>query len=268
MSVATSRSKPEATTISAVLHLVVFGGLIFYAWWSQRVDTDDAPIFELVAGPGNDWAAEQAPTTTEVTEPTVTLELPKPRPRPVAPPPPKPLPRETPPPPVQKAPPAPVQPAPKPVKPAEPKREKVSFDQFAQQHGAPKTQKVAAPKPIKAKTIDVGQIMSATKIITTGAGGTAMTAQEVSLSKRYVAFIIQQIRDSVERAGITDLREVGVRFSVSASGAVSGASVTRSSGSSSFDQAVLKAFRDLPNMGAPPTKRAEVFTTVIRLTER
>ena len=109
--------------------------------------------------------------------------------------------------------------------------------------------------------------MSDTNIISAGAGGTAMTADEVSLSKRYVAMIVQRIRDALEREGISDVRDAGVRFSVSVRGEISNATITRSSGSSSFDRAVLSALRSIPAVGSPPTKRAEVFQTVIRLTE-
>ena len=198
-------------------------------------------------------------TTTAVTTPTVTLDIPEPTPRPVVQP--KPLPKPEPPKPEPK--PVEQKPAPVVIKPApekppvkiEPAREKVSFADFAKEHGAPKQQVVKAPPPIKAKSINLDRVMSSTNVITTGAGGTAMTSNELSMSKRYVAMIIQRIR------------EAGVRFSVSVHGAISDASITSSSGSTDFDRAVLAAFRDIRPFGSPPTGRAEVFTTVIRLTE-
>lgn len=271
MSTASSSPMPRSAGLSAFLHVAVFGLMVFYAWWSQRVDETPPPPFELVAGPGDNYAATEAPTTTAVTTPAVTLDIPEPKPRPVVQP--KPLPQPEPPKPEPKPverKPAPVviQPAPeKPPVKIEPAREKVSFAEFAKEHGAPKQQVVKAPPPIKAKSINLDRVMSSTNVITTGAGGTAMTSNELSLSKRYVAMIIQRIRDALERAGINDLREAGVKFSVSTQGAISDASITRSSGSTEFDRAVLAAFRDIRPIGSPPTGRAEVFTTVIRLTE-
>lgn len=240
--------------------------MVFFAWWSQRVDNEPPAPFILVAGPGENYAADQAPTITREVEPTVELNLPELTPRP-KPPPPRPQPREQLPPPIEKATPAPPKIEPAPEKPAESQRQKVTFDQFAQQHGAPKPRQVSAPKPIKPKTIDVSRLMSDTAIVTAGAGGETMTTTQVSLSKRYVAQIIEMIRLSIEQAGINELRDVGVRFSVSATGTISDVRVTRSSGSAAFDRAVLDAFRDIRPIGPPPTERAEVFTTVIRLTE-
>lgn len=265
-----SSPMPRSAGLSAFMHFLVFGLMIFYAWWAQRVDRTPPPPFELVAGPGDNYMATQAPTTTAELTPTVSLDIPEPTPRP-----PQPQPRPTPPPPqpqpkvIEKKPtPVKIEPAPeKPPVKIEPAREKVSFDDFKQTHGAPKTQTVRAPKPFKAKTINLESVMSSTNVITTGAGGTAMTSNELSMSKRYVGLIIQRIRDALERAGINDLREAGVRFSVSTQGAISDVSITRSSGSGDFDRAVIEAFRSIRPIGPPPTGRAEVFSTVIRLTE-
>lgn len=259
---------PRAVSLSAFLHVSALGLMLFLAWWSQRVDKEPPAVFELVAGAGDNYAAEQAPTTTQEVTPSVNVTLPEPLPEyvPPKPPPPRPQPK-----PIERAPEpktlkiekAPEKP---PVK-IEPAREKVSFDDFKSEHGAPKTQKVRAPKPIKAKSINVNRVMASTNIITAGAGGTTMTANEISLSQRYVAMIIQRIRESLEEAGIMDLREAGVQFSVSVQGAISGARITQSSGSATFDRAVLAAFQNIRPIGPPPTNRAEVFKTVIRLTE-
>ena len=164
-----------------------------------------------------------------------------------------------------------IKPAPeKPVLKIEEVREKVSFADFAQQHGKP-TAKTSTkpPAPIKTRSIDVGKVTSAAETkVTVGAGGTAMTTQELALSKAYVALIIQRIRQSLEAAGINDVRSAGVEFRVSLEGAISNARIVAPSGSSKFDQAVLAAFRSIRPIGRPPTGKAEKFETVIRLTER
>ncbi|MBT5901148.1 MAG: TonB family protein [Opitutaceae bacterium] len=268
MSATTANYMPRGLSLSAVLHLAAIGALIFVAWWSQRIDQEPPAVFQIVAGPGDDYTATTAPTTTQEVAPSVNVDLPEPLPK-YVPPPPKILPPpQTP---IERAPePAPpvVERAPETPAPVIKRAPtKVSYQDFTQEHGAPKTPQVKAAPPIKLKPINVNRIMSDTNIISAGAGGTAMTADEVSLSKRYVAMIVQRIRDALEREGISDVRDAGVRFSVSVRGEISNATITRSSGSSSFDRAVLSALRSIPAVGSPPTKRAEVFQTVIRLTE-
>lgn len=268
MSATTANYMPRGLSLSAVLHLGALGALIFVAWWSQRIDQDPPAVFKIVAGPGNDYTATEAPTTTAEVAPSVNVDLPEPLPKYV---PPKPVPAPVQPKPIERVPeptPAPIERVPeKPAPPIERAPTKVSYQDFTQEHGAPKTPTVKAPPPIKLKQINVDRIVSETDVISEGAGGTAMTAHEVSLSKRYVAMIVQRIRDALERQGINDVRDAGVRFSVSVRGEISDARITRSSGSSTFDRAVLSALRNIPAVGSPPTKRAEVFQTVIRLTE-
>lgn len=277
MSNASTAPLPRSLGMSALLHCLLFSSLIVAAWWVRRTEEPPPAVFELVAGAGDNYAATEAPTTTEEM-PEVTLKLPEPLPEP-KPQPPRPQPRVQPkPPPPRPTPrvvekkPAPVKIIPVPEKPVlkiEPVREKVSFDDFAQQHGKPTVKTTTKPPaPIKTRSIDVGKITSATATkVTVGAGGTAMTTQELSLSKAYVALIIQRIRQALEAAGINDVRSAGVQFQVSLSGAISNARIVDSSGSGKFDQAVLAAFRSIRPIGRPPTGRAEKFETVIRLTE-
>lgn len=268
MSAVASNIMPRGFGLSALLHLVALGAILLLAWWSQRVDDTPDVIFEVVAGPGDNYAATQAPTIAREVPPSVSVDLPEPLPKYV---PPEPVPVPPTPVPIERVPepvPPPIQQVPVQAAPVfKPAPEQTSFDAFKTDYGAPKTQTVRQLQPIKVKSIDVGQIMADTSIITVGAGGTAMTANEVSLSKRYVAMIVERIRDALERAGISDVRDAGVRFSVSVGGKISDARITRASGSSEFDRAVLAAFQNIPAVGSPPTKRAEIFQTVIRLTE-
>jgi colicin import membrane protein len=281
MSNASSGPLPRSFGLSALLHSMLVGALIFTAWWSRRQEKPPEAIFELVAGPGDNYAATEAPTTTAEV-PNVTLRLPEPLPEPKPrPPQPQPKPQPEPPPPkpapkpVEKKPtptPTPIKIEPVPEKPPikiEEVREKVSFSDFAKENGKPTAKPTTRPPtPIKTQSINVGKITAAAEnTVTVGAGGTAMTTQEINLSKAYVALIIQRIRQSMEAAGINDVRSVGVEFRVSLRGAISNARIIKSSGNSKFDQAVLAAFRSIRPIGEPPTGRAEIFRTVIRLTE-
>ena len=268
---------PRSLGLSAFLHVALVGLLVFAAWWSRRVEKEQPAVFELVAGAGDNYAATEAATTTEEV-PDITLKLPEPLPEP-EPLPPQPQPRvipKPPPPKVQpkvvekKPPPIKIEPVPeKPPLKIEPVPEKVSFADFAQEHGKPAPKAPPkAPAPIRTKSINVGKVTAAVEsTVKVGAGGMAMTTQEVELSKAYVALIIQRIRQSMEAAGINDVRSAGVEFRVSLDGAISNARVIDSSGSSKFDQAVIAAFRSIRPIGRPPTGRAEVFKTVIRLRE-
>ncbi|GAB5560073.1 MAG: hypothetical protein SynsKO_17200 [Synoicihabitans sp.] len=270
MSATANSAMPRSVTLSAFLHMLVIGGVVFLAWWSQRVDREPPAIFELVGGDGQNYMAEQAPTLTAETTPRIDVTLPEPLPEYV---PPKPVVVHTPPPPITRVPEPTktlVMPKQEPKEPPvriEQVKEPVSFDDFQKQHGTPKPRPVAKPKTIAPRTIDVSRLVADTNIITEGAGGTAMTAREESLTKRYVAQILQAIQRAMEQAGINDVRDAGVKFNVSATGVISDASITRSSGSREFDRAILSAFRTIRPLGAPPTNRAESFSTVIRFTE-
>jgi colicin import membrane protein len=269
---------PRSIGLSVLLHLAILVALLVAAWWSQQIDDDTPVIFELVAGEGDNYAATEAPTTTE-SLPTITLTLPEPLPEPVRiqPTPTPPRPQPTPPKPVpvpkavEKTPtPIKVKPVPeaKPVV-AEPVPKTVSFAEFAKQNGTPTPTVVKAPAPIRAPKINVGKVTSAAESsVKVGAGGTAMTASEVNLSAAYKALIVQRIRQALEAAGINDVREADVEFYVNLEGAISNAQIIKSSGSSKFDQAVISAFRSIRPLGRPPTGRAETLTTTIRLRER
>lgn len=271
MSTAALHVRPQSAFLSAALHAGLILLLLLFAWWAQR-EVEQPMEFELVAGEGDNYAATEAPTSAETASPPVALNVPVPKPLPPTPKP-RPIERQpdpTPPKVVEKKP-ADIKIEPAPVKPpvkVEPKPERVTYQAFTQEHGKPVAKAPAPTKPVTVKSIDVGRVAAATtNVVTAGAGGKAMTAAETSLSQRYVAMIIQRIRDAMEQAGITDLREAGVQFSVSATGVVSGARITQSSGNAAFDRAVLDAFSRVRPVGPPPTKRAEVFRTTIILSE-
>ena len=262
---------PRSFGLSAILHLSIVVVLLVAAWWSQRTPDEQPVVFELVAGAGDNYAATEAPTTTDPVT-TISLKLPEPLPEPVRQPEPKPLPPEPKPEPkpVEKKPtPITIKPVPeKPPVKVEAVPEKVSFADFAKEHGKPAPKPVKQPAPIRPQTINVGKVTAAVESkVTVGAGGKAMTTTEIELSKAYVALIIQRIRQALEAAGINDVREAGVEFRVSLDGAISNARIMQSSGSSKFDQAVLAAFQSIRPIGSPPTGKAEIFTTTIRLRE-
>lgn len=282
----TARS-PSAFFVSLTLHALIVLAIVVAAWWTQRRE-EMPPIFELVMGPGDNYAATEAPRGG--TEPSVKLDLPEPVPlvtpvplpepaAPVVTPAPEPTPV-----PQKKAPakeqPKKVEPAPKKAEPAPPKKAEpapkaatTSYEDFVKKQGPPQPRKTTStPQPIKPKLIDaqgiVGGSSSSTSTTKTGAGGTVSSRAEVELTQAYIALIVQRIRQSMEAAGVTDQRTVVVAFNVSASGEISSPRIVTTSGSADFDRAVLTAFRSIRPIGPPPTSRAEAFEARIRMTER
>lgn len=265
---------PRSASLSAVLHVGVLALLVFATWWSRRVHDDPPPPFELVAGPGDNYAALEAPqpvaqkevefNVPDIPKPVARPEPPKPKPVEIKPQP-KPTPVKVEP--APEKPPIKIEKAPEPKK-VEPAPERVSFDDFVAQNGAPKAKPVTtkAPKPIKTKAIDVSGVLEVTRV-TAGAGGTAMSRQEVDMTRAYVQMIIDRVKESMERAGITESREASVEFTVTLRGAIESPELVRSSGSSAFDRAVLAAFKSIRPVGKPPTGRAERFRANVNMSE-
>lgn len=134
------------------------------------------------------------------------------------------------------------------------------------------TSKSSKSGPLRTAKIDVEGITGGVAGGSTankkgGAGGTALEVQNRDLTQAYIMMIMQRIRESVIEAGITDLLTVRVQFRVSQWGTVSDAVILTSSGSGSFDSAVLEAFRTIGKVPPPPSKQAETFAVNLTLSE-
>ncbi len=162
---------------------------------------------------------------------------------------------------------------------AEAKR--TSFEQFQKQNPA---------KPLSAKTpakttgaassaaattpgprIDAGGIKrgvtGAIGAGSTGAGGTALARAEANAMEAYFAMLIQRLRDGHEKpAGLSDLLNAEVQFTVAANGAIAGVRILRSSGNADFDRSVLEAF-GRAKMPARPDKNTDVQRLTFRIKE-
>jgi TonB family protein len=283
MATLTTPQSPRAFFLSALLHAIAVLLLMLFAWWTNQRIKEPEQIFELVAGEGQDYMAKEAPTTT-VSAPTIKAVIPEPKPVVVTPPPtpkieraPDPVPKETPPPqPKKETPPPPktVEKAkPTPVPEKAPEQPKMTFDKFTKEHGAPKTPQPKAPPPITPKKIDADKIAGrvasdSTNAVTKGAGGTALTRDELADQwALYQSMLIQRIRRSMQEAGFLDLRSVRVEFRISAEGEISGGRIVSGSGSSDFDEGVLRAIRSLGRVPPPPSGRAETLRPLINLRE-
>ncbi len=278
-----NQRSPSAYFLSAFLHAFVVASLVLLAFMARKKPDEEPHVFELVAGEGDNYAATEAPAAGVPDAPKI--EMPpviKPEPRPA---PPDPVITPTPPPPPPKAAPQPVptppkiepkvepkpppKKAPEPPKPAPKPMTKEEFDRLNPQK---KTAAPKAPAPIVTKKIDVAGIAkgltAGSTTITVGSGGTALTRAESDLLDAYAQLILQRIRESLERAGLSDMLEVRVEFRVAANGAITGVRAVNSSGNREFDQAVLAAFRSVRPVGPPPTNRPEAFVVNVRMRER
>jgi len=270
---------PSAYFLSAFLHTAVAGTLVLLSFKGCQKPEEPPHIFELVAGEGDNYAATEAPALTAPVAPKVQLPTIKapptpktPEPEPVIEPQPVIKPAPVPSPPKTETPKKETpkkQPEP-PKKKEEPKQvmTKAEFDKLNKQKTASaKTAKTTTP--LTTKKIDVDSItkgVAGGKSTTQkGAGGTALTAAEANQLDRYVALILQRIREALMNAGLSDQLEVRVEFRVSAGGAISSVRIVNGSGSREFDDAVANAFRNIRPIGPPPTNRAEAFSVVVRM---
>lgn len=290
--------------VSALLHGLAIGLLLFLTvLWSEQ-EKERSEVFEVVAGPGDDFAATEAPEGSEQGEaatgeiqmptlPTVNTWTP---PVPVA----EVVPVE----PVFVRPqPAPVvEPVPVPnfardmkatlrteqrktdreirqqrakeeaAAKAEAAKQKTSFAEFQKQQGAKSTASAKAPtKTDPGKRIDPNSIRQGvtggTSAGSAGAGGKALSAAERDRMEAYFAMLISRLRDSHEKpAGLSDLLNAEVQYTVAANGAISGVRISRSSGNADFDRSVIEAFSRV-RMPARPDGKTSVERVVFRMRE-
>ncbi len=237
-------------------------------------------IFELVAGPGDNYAATDA--TQGVETPVPQMSMPRIRSAPDwTPPPPTPV-QEVAPTPVAPVAPTPVQPvAPKPkpvakVTPPTPTRQaeqpRATFDQFQKEHGVrstPAPRATPAPKP--APRIDANAatrgLLDATSS-SAGSGGTAARADAGPALDRYFAMLRERLRANHEKpGGLSDLLSAEVSFTVAANGKLTGVRIKRSSGNADFDRSVLDAFVRVGSIGPRPDGKPGTHELTFRMKE-
>lgn len=238
MSATISPTSPRAWMMSFALHALIVVVLVIFTYTAKLTADKQPRVLELVAGPGEDYAAMAAPALGTETGVKFDLPTPAPAPKVTAP---------TPPPrvetvsPIVPAPPPVVKPAPKaPPKQKEPdpakdiaaqlkrdvaaakkkaqnqaakdrKKEqarmtKEQFDreQAAKKVASAKTAKSSSAKPstAKFKPIDTkgisGGVVGGSSASTKGAGGKALTRAEATLLELYDAEFLQKLRRAFE----------------------------------------------------------------------
>jgi colicin import membrane protein len=121
------------------------------------------------------------------------------------------------------------------------------------------------------KRIDVNSlkrgVTGGTGAGSTGAGGTALSRAEANAMDAYFALLMQRLRENHEKpAGLSDLLNAQVAFTMAADGSISGVRIVASSGNADFDQSVLEAFNRV-KMPARPDKKTAGYRITFRIKE-
>ena len=296
-----SEGSTKGFLLSAALHSAV-AALLIYSFVMKR-EVVPVRVFELVAGEGDNYMATEAPALGSPGGLKVDIpKAPEPRPSPpqqvqqevYAPPPAQPTPKTV----------APKKTEVPPVdfknklrrdlivaeskakrdikkerdaeakKAAEDQRKltKDEFDRLNKQKGATSTS-TSKSAPTKVTKVDAEGIAkgvvggsAANKV--GGAGGKALVTDNSDVLAGYDALFKQRLRAEFEPPpGLSDSLKVEIEVRSHADGSLSGGRVTRSSGSSEFDRAVLDALRRV-RMPGRPDKKSETIEFIFTMRER
>lgn len=304
---------------SVALHAALAALVLWFTWSRSKVEKDAPPIFELVAGEGDNYAATEAPALgspggikLEIPEPPAPAPAspveaaPEPEPSPVvaaaSPVEPTPVPPKTPPKPtatptkeyksvnmakmvdriadkraanIEKKVKAEAERAAKAEAAAKAKTmSKTEFDRLnknkslaAQKGGTPGGAGTSLKK-IDSEGIAGGVAGGSTANKTGGAGGKALTRQDVELNDAYISLLIQRLKQAHQKPdGLSDLLEATVKFRLTSSGAVVGVTILSSSRNAEFDQSVLAAFRRISLPPPPPNLKTSDYTLTFKMRE-
>jgi colicin import membrane protein len=273
---------PERTStafvLSLLLHGAVVAAIIALAFAVQQRKPPPAMIFELVAGPGHDPFATEAPALgnpdadfkVQVKEPPGHVE-----PIPVAPEPPAPAPTRTQTERVTR--PEPKAPATERARAVEkaPARSvaRMTYDEYVKLHGRPsaaKTGTARSPRPIAVPRISTRGIADGvaggSPNSTRGSGGTALQAAEHTELQAYISRLVMALRQSHEKPpGLSDLLSADVEFLIGADGTLSRVRIARSSGNAAFDESCLEAFRRVGSVGPKPDGKSATWILEFRM---
>ena len=129
--------------------------------------------------------------------------------------------------------------------------------------------KSAAPKsatPPKIAKIDgvgiaKGVVGGSTANKVGGAGGKALTRDEGDALDLYFSLLKRRLKEALDKPpGLSDSLVAVVEVRIAANGLLSGAKVTRSSGSADFDHAALAAIARVRSIGPRPDGKSEVLS--------
>jgi len=291
----TARS-PSAIFLSASLHGLVVAVIFLFTYVMQTQVKEVPKVFELVAGDGDNYGATEAPALGTPGGVKIAIpEPPAPQPAKLTPP----APAAEPEPVVTKAPVEKAAPTAPPkatetkipdlaksVKRIEAKRrarieakdraareaeqKRLTKAEFDKQNKANKTAGARNPKVarIDGEGIASGVVGGSTANKTGGAGGKALTREEGDLLDAYFSLVKQKLRDGLEKPpGLSDALSAVADFRLSAEGSISGAHISRSSGSDEFDRAVLEDLARFRAVRPPASWKGDTVSLTFRMKE-
>jgi colicin import membrane protein len=254
----TARS-PGAIFLSVLLHGAVATLLLAFAWIAQRRVPEQPQIFELVAGPGDNYSATVAPASgSPAIDPLVKT--------------------------MDRAASNSEQRVLKKEELAEKKAQQLAEAEALRANSNPKPDKTSvvaastlpihpvpnksvssppkAPKPLPVTHINTEQIINGVANGSPdnrvgGAGGSALSRPDAGLSEAYLAMLRLHVRNAFAPPdGLTQDLQAEVEFILNADGTVTGARIITPSGNPAFDRAVLAAFRTMIPLPPPPSGRS------------
>ncbi len=124
------------------------------------------------------------------------------------------------------------------------------------------------PTKIDAEGIAGGVTGGSTNNKSGGAGGKALTREQMDLSDAYIAMLIQRLRQAHQKPdGLSDLLQTKVSFRLNADGSVSDVRIVRSSGNNDYDNSVLAAFRKVRLPTPPANLKTDVYSVTFKMKE-
>ena len=101
-----------------------------------------------------------------------------------------------------------------------------------------------------------------------GAGGKALTREQMALSDAYIAILIQRLREAHQKPdGLSDLLQTKVSFRLNLDGSISDVRIVRSSGNNDYDNSVLAAFRRVRLPTPPANLKTDVYSVTFKMKE-
>jgi colicin import membrane protein len=139
------------------------------------------------------------------------------------------------------------------------KKQRESYEQYIKENGG------KAGASAKSEGIAGGVAGGSTANKEGGAGGKALSREEMDLLDSYFAMLMARAKEAiVPPPGVSDRLAARVQFYDSASGAISSVRIVHSSGNSDFDDSVLEAFRHI-QMPPRPDHKGETDTLTFSL---
>jgi len=293
---------PASYGVSLMIHGAIGAVILVTAYVFNDAAKKNSGIFDVVAGPGDNWNATEAPAPGAPDAPdTVTFTPPADTPRPAVIPAaqPEPAPAQTatpvtaiprdavvvPPPKAQ----AKIQPQTPPIKavPAQTQKQntskQMSIDEFNKLYGPKNKNAPSSKTPAKTSATTAAKAVTAQQIITgkglaggidggtgsaPGAQGNALTAAERDQMDAYFAALAERIKQAHEKPeGVSMELVTRVEYYVGADGTIGAVKIIRSSGNRAFDDSVLKAFRSVQSIGPRPDGRGSAQAVNFRMKE-